>query len=62
MRETDWKRSNVIVEEHDRTNNEVMPVEINERRTMMNAITKRNIKVIGHLLRRNRFIAIIIRK
>lgn len=37
-----------------------MPDEVNEKRTIMNAITKRQINLIRHLLRYNRFMTIII--
>lgn len=39
--------------------NEAVLNEINEERTMMNTIMKRTIKLIGHLLRNNVFITII---
>ncbi|VVC42596.1 Hypothetical protein CINCED_3A003125 [Cinara cedri] len=41
-----------------KTNEEVLN-EINEERTIMNTIMKRTIKLIGHLLRNNEFITII---
>jgi hypothetical protein len=41
-----------------KTNEEVLN-EINEERTVMNTIMKRTIKLIGHLLKNNEFITII---
>jgi len=39
--------------------NEAVLNEVNERRAMMNAIMERKIKLIGHQLRHNKFITII---